>query len=371
MKVCFISLKAYPLFKSDVKAMHGGAEVQMSILAKHLAENNDFDVHVITANYRNSGKEKVQNITLWPSFHFLLFTFFKIIRFLKVFNKVNADIYIQRTLTLYSFFLAKYCRLKKKKFVYMVAHDNELNGKEKLFSYPFGRYFINGMYKNASAVVVQNNYQKNLINKHFEISRLYVMKKIAEIHEHGGIFDFYGKYDGVWLARAETWKQPEKFIELAILNPSRKFIMICPELSRSMTGRQYNKLIKKVYKQTNITFVTHLPYSQVFSILRKCKVFFSTSASEGDLPMSLLEGAVVGLPVLILSINNYREEEQDVGIYCNNSVETMNEWFNKLLNDSELYHKYSTAAKEYVNKYHNRDKIIPAFESILNEVIAQ
>jgi len=367
LKVCFISLKAYPLFKSDVKAMHGGAEVQMSILAKNLAQDKNFDVHVITASYNQTEKIKVQNITVWPSFNFVLFTFLKIIKFIKVLNKVDADIYIQRTLSFYSFFLAIICKLKKKKFIYMVAHDNELDGKEKLYKYPFGRRLVKSLFKKSSAVFVQNEYQENLFKKNFNCPQLVVMKKIAEIHEHAGIFDYFGNYDCVWLARAETWKQPEKFIELASMNPYKKFLMVCPELSKSYTSRKYKKLISKAYKLTNVTFITHLPYSQVFSVLRKCKVFCSTSVCEGDLPMSLLEAAIVGLPVLILSIDNYKSDpNSNIGIYCNNDINVMQDWLNKLLEDEVLYQEYSLMAKEYIEKFHNKEKIIPQFVHVLN-----
>jgi len=368
MKVCFISLKAYPLFNSSVKAMHGGAEVQMSILAKHLSENKLFDVNIITAGYNQPAREKFKNITLWRSFNFKLFTLFKIFKFLYIFNKVNADVYIQRTLSFYSFFLARYCKIKKKKFIYMVAHDNELNGKEMLYKYPFGSFLVKMLFKYASAVIVQNQFQQDQFKKKYQNKNLFVLKKIVELPEfHDGNLH-QPIYDCVWLARAESWKQPEKFLKLADLNPDKRFLMICPCLSQSLSMKSYKNLVAQVNKRNNITFLPHLPYRFVADELRKCKVYCSTSSSEGDLPMSLLEAAAVGLPVLLLSINNYNAITDDsIGIYCCDNIEKMNTWLNTLVTDEELYNQYRTKALNYIGKYHNRNDIIKQFEDFLSK----
>lgn len=369
MKVCFISLKAYPLFNNDIKAMHGGAEVQMSILARHLAQEDGFDVHVITASYRNKPIKKFKNLTIWPTFSFGLFTPLKIIKFLSVFNKIDADVYIQRTLSFYSFFLAAYCRMKGKKFIYMVAHDNELNGREMLFRYPFGKRLVSKLFSKASAIVVQNEFQHNLFKENFNNRYLFVMKKIAQVHENGSYFDHYASYDAIWLARAETWKQPDKFIELAEMNPDKRFLMICPYLSQSYTQSKYNKLAHKAEKTINLTFMTHVIYEQVSGILRKCRVFCSTSTSEGDLPMSILEAATLGLPVLMLSINNYKNNpDEAIGIDCNNNLDMMSEKLNALCEDETLYKHYSETARHYVAQYHCKDTIMQQLKQILQTI---
>ena len=369
MKVCFISLKAYPLFNHNLNAMHGGAEVQMSILAKLLSENNAFDVNMITADYHQPPVEKFNNITIWRSFNFKLFTLFKIIKFFHIFNKVNADVYIQRTLSFYSFFLAAYCKLIHKKFIYMVAHDNELNGQEVLYKYPFGKLLVKMLFKSAAAVIVQNQFQVNLFKERFHNKNLFELKKIIESADLTPTEVHQASYDCVWLARAESWKQPVMFLKLADLNPNKRFLMVCPCLSQSYSIRSYKNLVAQVNERSNVTFITHLPYLSISVILNKCKVYCSTSSSEGDLPMSLLEAAAAGLPLLLLSINNYNAaSDEDIGIFCHNDIEKMNIGLNKLLDDAALFTQYKEKALSYIEKYHNKDIIVPQFIQILKKV---
>jgi len=251
----------------------------------------------------------------------------------------------------------------------MVAHDNELNGKEVLYKYPWGKWLVKMLFKNASAVIVQNEYQYKLFIERHQNKNLFLMKKIAELSEQSELFEHYARYSCVWLARAESWKQPEKYIELADLNPGLKFLMICPCLSQSFSKRRYNKLLAKVNKRQNITFMTHLPYNSIHIILKKCKVLCSTSSSEGDLPMSLLEAAITGLPTLLLTINNYHDSTNDsIGIYCNDDIEEMNRWLNKIIKDDELYAHYSAVARNYIDKYHNKDIIISQLIEILSKI---
>jgi len=370
MKICFISLKAYPLFNPQVKAPHGGAEVQMYILARLLSENKDFDVNLITADYKQKATEKQDKLTVWRSFSFALFTPLKIFKLLFLFHKINADIYIQRTLSFYSFFIAAYFRCIGKKFIYMVAHDCELNGKDRLFKKLFGTFVIKMLYKYASAVIVQNQYQYDMFKKKFKNNNIFILKKIVETHCYTAIPQKEKLYDGIWIARAESWKQPEKYLTLASMNPDKKFMMICPYLSMSYSKNKYKKLIADIKMYKNIHFSAHIPHGEVFKHLQNSRIYCSTSSSEGDLPMSHLEAAGCGLPLLLLSIDEYHStEEAPAGIFCGHDTDTMHKKFNALLSDDVLYNEYSNIAMNYVKKHHDSKMIIPRFTEFLLMII--
>ncbi len=50
-RVCFVSLKAYPLFNPDISSVFGGAEVDLYMLATELANDERFEVSFIVGDY--------------------------------------------------------------------------------------------------------------------------------------------------------------------------------------------------------------------------------------------------------------------------------------------------------------------------------
>ena len=67
MKICFISMKSYQLFDKLVDSTFGGAEVQISLLAKEMAKQGN-DVHLIVADFGQKSIQQIENITIWKSF---------------------------------------------------------------------------------------------------------------------------------------------------------------------------------------------------------------------------------------------------------------------------------------------------------------
>jgi hypothetical protein len=63
IKVCFLSLAAYPLFDPSIKATIGGAEVQSYYLAKSLASDPNYEVHFMTGNYKQKEQSKLKTFS--------------------------------------------------------------------------------------------------------------------------------------------------------------------------------------------------------------------------------------------------------------------------------------------------------------------
>ena len=137
MKICFMAPKSYQLFNTKVKSTFGGAEVQLSLLAKEYARKDLLDVHFMVADYGQDKKEVWDGVTVWNTFGKGMLG--KIVGFLRTFHAVKADVYIQRSVP-FSFFLALYCLLWKKKYVFMLSNDGETDGDN--FQYYFLKKFL-------------------------------------------------------------------------------------------------------------------------------------------------------------------------------------------------------------------------------------
>ncbi len=352
MRICFISPKAYPLFNNNVKSTFGGSEVQLNLLAKNFARHKDLNIHFIVADYKQKDIEQYDNINVWKSLNFDNIIIKQIIDFYRVFKKINADVYIQRTLTIYSGIIAYYCKIKHKKFIYMVSHDRETDKTDKIYNKKFKGFLANLVYKYSTLIVVQNSYEYGNLKKKFPKSNIEILKK-------GFDFSVIKKtenktYDCIWIGRCEKWKNPETFIKLATLNKDFKFLMICPSV---LNNENYFEEVKKKSEQIkNLDFIDFAKNKNTYDFLSKSKLFCVTSAFEGDWPMTVLEAAATGLPIIsyILNYDNLITK-YNAGFCCKNNFDLMNDNLRTLLSDKNLYSRMSNNAFEFTKENHDID----------------
>ena len=367
MKICFISPKSYPLFNPEVKATFGGAEVQMSTLAKACAHDVSLDVHVMVADFGQADQEQREGCHVWKALNFKNNPLRQILDFSKIFKQIDADVYIQRTLTLYSGIIARYTsRTMKKRFIYMVAHDMETDGTHPLYRKPFISWLAKNVFRHADCVVVQNEYEKaQLLRSHPGLVVVIFKKPIDE-----GIYRLQAKkkYDGIWVGRCDDWKKPEAFLSMCKALPENSFVMIAPPA----TGKQaYFEKIKSVAAGLpNVTFYDFLPNKEVRVQLAESRIFCMTSTQEGDWPMVVLEAAASGLPIVSLHVNyDGLIDECGGGIYCNNDTHTLAVSMERLCRDDDLYVSMSSGARTYIARYHAIDTQMEKFKELLHDTV--
>ena len=70
ISVCFVMLKAYPLFNPAVKSIFGGAEVDVFLMATELAKDKHFKVSCVVADYGQEFVETHNDVTVIKSLSF-------------------------------------------------------------------------------------------------------------------------------------------------------------------------------------------------------------------------------------------------------------------------------------------------------------
>lgn len=365
IKICFIAPKAYPIFNPKINSTFGGAEVQLYLLATEIAKKDNYDVHFIVADYGQQYKEKIYNVNIWKSLDFKTNIIKQSYKFFQIFNKINADIYIQRTLTIQSSMIALYCKLRKKKFVYMVAHDRETDNTHELYKNKIKKIFANLVFKYAHKIIAQNEYQKSyLMKKKIDKNKLYLLKKGVDFRK---IYNETKQiYDAIWVGRCEKWKQPEIFLELAKKNPNQKFIMICPQATNK---KEYFKKIKNEVKDIkNMKFIDFIKNDKIYKKLSESKIFVFTSEKEGDWPMVVLEACASKLPILSYGLNyTYLIDQYKGGFVCKNDFNLLDKKFIEMINNINILEKMGNNAYEYVKKYHNIKTNINKFLEIITK----
>ena len=362
MKICFIDWFAYPLFNPKSNIVFGGAQIQLYLLAKELAKNKNFKIFFLTDNQKNNQQEVFDQIKVFQMFRspqaFGYLGFF--VQFLAQLRQINADIFIQRAASAETGLIALICWLLRKKFIFMVAHIQDVNGDFMKKNGWRGKLFGFGLIL-ADRIVCQTRDQqrqlsKNLRGKSVIVPLAYPIKprlRQKNINKQGIL----------WVARAETWKNPELLLALAAKFPREKFTMICPPAENNP---DYFKIIKAKAKQiSNLQFIAWVPFNKIDAFFRKSRVFVSTSFSEG-FPNTFIQAAKNMTPIVSYQVDPDKIISQNKLGFCAKGDEKMlTEYLKKVLRNQKFWRRLSDRAYQYAVGHHDLSEVVDKFKSIV------
>ncbi|MEW6108619.1 MAG: glycosyltransferase family 4 protein [Nitrospirota bacterium] len=373
IKICFISLFAYPLFNPEVSAEFGGAELQLYYLATELAKDPQFEIIFITGDFGQPGSEIRAGVKIYKLFSSsktlrYIRTILEYIRLWLLLKEIDADVYIQRAAGIITGLIALFCRLDKKKFIYMTAHDNDVVTDRKPAWMPSGILgnfiwwgFKRGL-KTAGLVVVQHQAQKENLKRYYK-KEGYIRQSAHRITE---VREAPSKEFILWIARCEEWKQPELFIELARTFFGEKFIMVCPVSNDVMYFEEIKSLAAQL---SNLEFIDYVPFNGIDDYFLKAKIFINTSRDEG-FPNTFIQAFKSRTPVLSMNVNpDGILEKFDIGRCANGRFEQLKIGLENLLKDNQLWQKLSQNAYEYAESKHNIKKIIEADKKMILKLL--
>jgi len=365
LKIGIVAPKAYPVFDQSSVDTFGGAEVALSLVARELSKIDNLDVHVLVGDYGQPDVERAGAVRLHRSLLANAGTVRSGFQLLSKMNAVDADIYIQRSLDIASTVIALYCRLRRRRFVYWVAHDREVDGGHPLQKNRLTLPLVNYVFKAASLVVVQNDYERDQLLKRFPGTNCSVVKKGMVVPADSR--QVPEQYDAVWVGRCDEWKNPEAFVHLAKKCSGQRFLMICPPAK----GKEdyHRKLILSASTCKNLEIRGRTTHHKVLELMAECRVFCITSSQEGDWPNVVLEAASLGKPVLSLKLN-YRGLINDFGggRFCDGDFSRFANEFNKMMGDEGLRKQMGEGALNYVRDMHDVQKQTEKLVELLNDI---
>ncbi len=361
MKIAIIFPKdSEALFSRASSRTFGGANVQMYQIAKEMGRHAEHSVYSLIPAYERIDFDDAGDFTLVPTFNESDSIFKKVITYHRTLRRLKPDVILQRGLTLESCLFALYARIFGMRFVFMLAHDIESEGKYQKNHKRCPLFFL--LLRFAHLIVAQNELERDNVLRKRPDARVAILKKGIDFSR---IRTSRKKdYDAVWIARCEQWKNPEVFIELAGRNPKLKFCMICSPVPGKESYFEEVRMAASAVK--NIAFFDFLPQENVYRIISRSRVFCLTSDMEGDWPMTVLEAAAAGVPILSYKLN-YGDIflKYNAGYYCDNDFTILNTCLLKVKNDRTLYKCISAGALNYAITYHSINNNVTALLSHL------
>ncbi len=360
--VCIVSPKAYLAIDDGQGRTFGGAEMQLTLLARQLAKMGE-TVDLIVADYGQKrvldegGLRVIATLDMQRLHHPR-----GVMRLCAAIRSTQAKTVVKRTLSPLTFLVALTTRLSNKHFVYMVAHDCETDQTHPMFKTVAGRLMARTALGMAKLIIVQNELERAELARWLPGKKTAVLKKGVDAPEP--LETEAPTYDAVWIGRCDDWKHPEAFIRLAQKLPRMRFAMACPPA----TGKPelHQRVCKAAAQANNLDLFRHLANSEVHRLLARAKVHVNTSSQEGDWPMSVLEAAANGVPTISLSID-YGGLTGDYGGAwgCQGDEEKMERALIRIATDENLREQMARGSRRYAKDHHNLSTQAAAFLSIV------
>lgn len=197
---------------------------------------------------------------------------------------VDADVYIAFGTTAYSARLARWCKLKQRRFILMHGSDMDLDPLEVGAG---GAYMLPGL------SVAQTQYQAVELKKRFGRDSI-VLPNPVEIPSDAP-FPAPREF-ALWVGKSDRIKCPDRMIELALR---------CPQVPVLMIMNRADAEVFETIKASapcNVTFVDSVAPEAMQAYFRRAFALVSTSKIEG-FANSFLEAGACGTPILSLDVD--------------------------------------------------------------------
>ena len=364
MKICFISLDAYPLFSRGQQSVQGGAEVDVYMLSTESAKDQRFKVSFITGDYGQNDVEVFENVTIYKTLA-LQSPIAAALSLWRTLCRVDADIYFKKGASLVTTLIALFCRIHHKSFILRTSHKTECDGSY-IHSQLLKGWAYRWALKTAKYVFVQNTQDCESLWKTTGV------RSSAIPNGHRAPNSFAGERKWIlWVGRSVAFKRPELFIRLAQAFPSEQFIMICQWAKGDKNFNkpvEQNKLVEEIKNAPNLKFIEHVPFHQIDAYFEGAKLFVNTSDAEG-FPNVFIQACKCRTPILSLNVNpDSFIDRYKCGFCAQGDWHRFKEMMVKLL-EPKVAEQYGNNGRQYFEETHNIEKIIQAYKPLFQQIV--
>lgn len=371
MRIVFLSLDVYDMLTGGYEGKAGGSRTQQAIIGKELA-NRGHDVYFVEYDEGKKNQQLIDGIRIvkinrpkGSEIRRGISAAREIVRVLRV---LKPDVCYRRNLDYSIIPVSYYCSLFDCKFIYGVAHDEELGKSPRALksgiksTRPY-RWLNNKALKGAEGIIVQNENQLNQAVELIGPDRSHLIHNCCPIQPSGEQYESACNGTTVlWVSRFKDIKQPDLVVKLAEDLPAIEFVMV----GGANDIELYNSIEQKAKELDNVSFEGYVPHAEIGQYYKKADVFLNTAKEEG-FPNTFLEAWAYNTPVISLNANPDKIiTENEIGFVANGSLENAREMLKKCNIDGGLTEKMGKQGQKYVLTHHDIGSIVDRYESVFN-----
>ena len=422
LKLGISCLYSYPLFNPDCRSPFGGSEVRLWLIARELAKSGRFDVNVIVFDHGQPWVEQRQGVKIYarPGVKCPLTVVpegdldraslrsrlpgsgrcsnwlvtktraagsriarrWRSVKWRRplgpigeykidegsvdLYDEIGADIYIMHGNNLPAAEMACYCKNRRRKMVFLAGSDGDYHpgykeNPQAIGIYGLPGYLLNYAIEKAHAHVVQNERQQDLLRRVYGRNSV-VVKNPVDLDR---AFPRAADADEIlWIGKSDWIKRPEIVLDMAERLPEYRFTVIM-----TFSNPQIDEQCRaKARRLPNVTLLDYVPFLEVENHVASAKLLVNTSVFEG-FPNTFLQAAKYGVPIVSHKVDpGEMLSRYGCGLVGEENPDVLADNVRLLMGSAALHADASDRCLRYLRDHHDKDKVIPQYENLLNVV---
>jgi len=365
-RLCFVAPTTWSVLSGDRSINTvGGSEVQQSILARAFAKRG-YHVSMICMDYGQPEGIEIDGVhvlkvhTPQGGLPVLRFVHPRLTSVWAAMKRADADIYYQRSCGAQTGYVAAFCRLHGRKFVYAAASDADFDPTMPLLRFRRDKAIYSWGLRHSHDIVVQNPTQVARCREVYDrvsvpVRSCYVPPAIYQADPRGYV---------LWVSTLRKLKQPEVFIELARRLPQYRFRMV-----GGADHQEYFDALRGLAEIVpNLDFAGFVPYADIEREFDGARLFVNTSKFEG-FPNTFLQSWARGIPTVSFVDTGSSVNDHPV-VNRVTSLDEMASVVQDLMTNDASWRKVGTRCATCYANQHSVQAVVGGYESIFEKLLA-